>query len=136
MPKLTLSFNEDTTCTQIENLSGFDIKKSNLILEIIKCYNPDDELDDVLEFDVDKKECKVSNLSFKETGTDNCYEIHFDAEITIDQSKWDNVKDKFKKYAVNREIFVDFYLEKDNQEFYSEEDFEKTSDGITTMFLD
>ena len=51
MPKLSFSFNEDTGCTQIETYLDFEIQKSNLIVKIIKCYNPDDQLDDVLEFD-------------------------------------------------------------------------------------
>ena len=135
MPTLSFSFNSDTSCTKVETLSNFEIQKSNLIIEIIKCYNPDDELDDVLEFDVEKNDCKVSNLIFKKTGN-NEYEIHFDAEISLEQSKWDSVNEKFKKYAVDGEIFIDFFLELDGKEFYSEEDFEKVSDGTTTMYLD
>ena len=68
MPTLSFSFNSNTSCTKVETLSDFEIQKSNLIIEIIKCYNPDDELDDVLEFDVEKNDCKVSNLIFKKTG--------------------------------------------------------------------
>ena len=65
-------------------------------LKISYLKSSDDE--DYYEFDIDEKECVISDLKFIKT-SDNCYEIQFGAKIEISDEKWDGADKKFKENA-------------------------------------
>jgi len=132
MPSLTFAFNDDTLNTEIEILDE-SLKLVNATLKISYLKSFDDE--DYYEFDIDENEYEITNLKFKNKD-DNCYEILFDAKITVSNEKWDNADENFKKNAENGFIEVEFDIENNGKIYENEEHFEKQSDGQTEFFID
>ena len=64
MATLSFAFNEDTLNTTIEVLDeSLDVNTAILKISYLKSY--DDE--DYYEFDIDEKECLISDLKFNKT---------------------------------------------------------------------
>ena len=132
MTILTFSYNEDTLNTEIEILDeGLEIKNATLKISYLKSF--DDE--DYYEFDINENEYEISNLKFKSNG-DNCYEVLFNAKITVSNEKWENADENFKKNAESGFIEVEFDIESNGTIYENEEHFEKQSDGQTELFID
>jgi hypothetical protein len=132
MPKLTFSYNDDTTNTVIEVLEdNLKVKDSKLKITCLKSF--DDE--DYYEFDVNEDEYTINNLKF-ENKDDNCWEVKFEASIEIEDSKWQNADSNFKKNAEDGMIEVEFDLEVDGELYEENDHFEKQSDGQTELFID
>mgnify|MGYP001162282770 CR=1 FL=1 len=132
MPSLTFAFNDDTLNTEIEILDE-TLKLVNATLKISYLKSFDDE--DYYEFDIDENEYEITNLKFKNKD-DNCYEILFDAKITVSNEKWDNADENFKKNEENGFIEAEFDIENNGKIYENEEHFEKQSDGQTELFID
>lgn len=132
MATLSFAFNEDTLNTTIEVLDE-SLDVNTAILKISYLKSSDDE--DYYEFDIDEKECVISDLKFIKT-SDNCYEIQFGAKIEISDEKWDGADKKFKENAQEGHIEVEFDLECDGEVFECWDSFEKHIDGVTELFID
>ena len=132
MATLSFAFNEDTLNTTIEVLDE-SLDVNTAILKISYLKSSDDE--DYYEFDIDEKECVISDLKFIKT-SDNCYEIQFGAKIEISDEKWDGADKKFKENAQEGHIEVEFDLECDGEVFEGWDSFEKHIDGVTELFID
>mgnify|MGYP006142779095 CR=1 FL=1 len=130
---IKLSYNDETSNTEILWLS--EEYNPNELEYVVSCIKSNDD-DDYYEVDIrtDQYQIKNLNISKPDASEEDTYEIKYDLIINFSMDEWEEVDEKFKTAAKEREVEVEYSFENsDGDELDQDELYEKQSDGLCEL---